>query len=68
MLTAAVLLLAGPGLADEKQKQKKSPERWENDIQAIEKRWTTRNPQQADVVFVGSSSIRRWDLSKSFPE
>jgi lysophospholipase L1-like esterase len=68
LLTAAVLLLAGPGLADEKQKQKKSPERWENDIQAIEKRWTTRNPQQADVVFVGSSSIRRWDLSKSFPE
>jgi len=68
LLTAAALLLTAHSLADEKQKQKKSPERWENDIQAIEKRWASRNPQQTDVVFVGSSSIRRWDLAKSFPE
>ncbi|MFM7059196.1 MAG: GDSL-type esterase/lipase family protein [Planctomycetota bacterium] len=70
LFTAAVvfLLLAVPGQTDENPKQKKSPERWENEIQAIEKKLADRNPQSADVVFVGSSSIRRWDLAKSFPE
>lgn len=68
LLTVAVLLLPmTPGLTDEKQKQKKAPERWEENIQSIEQKLAARNPREADVVFVGSSSIRKWDLAKSFP-
>jgi lysophospholipase L1-like esterase len=55
----------------EKSNAKKGPERWEGDIAAIEKRFAARvqsGVSRADVVFVGSSSIRRWELSKSFPE
>ena len=51
---------------------KKGPERWEENIAAIEKQFTERQTMRpgggAEVVFVGSSSIRRWDLTKSFPE
>jgi len=65
--TTALLLPMNPGLADEKQKQKKSPERWEENIQSIEQKLAAGNPPKADVVFVGSSSIRKWDLAKSFP-
>lgn len=68
IVTAMLLLPAEPGCTDEKPKQTKSPERWENEIQAIEKKLAARNSHHADVVFVGSSSIRRWDLAKSFPE
>lgn len=41
--------------------------RWEKNIQAIEKRLTENPPPKSPVVFVGSSSIVRWDLDKSFP-
>lgn len=50
---------------------KKGPERWEESIATIEKQYAARRSVRpgggADVVFVGSSSIRRWDLQKSFP-
>jgi lysophospholipase L1-like esterase len=67
LTVAALWLTAAPGQCDEQQKKPKSPERWEQDIQAIEKRLAARRAPQADVLFVGSSSIRRWDLAKSFP-
>jgi uncharacterized sulfatase len=42
--------------------------RWERDIQAIEQRDRERLPLENGIVFVGSSSIRLWDLAKSFPD
>ena len=41
--------------------------RWEKDIAAFEKRDRDKAPPKNPIVFVGSSSIRLWDLSKSFP-
>lgn len=41
--------------------------RWEKEIAAFERRDRDKAPPKNPVVFVGSSSIRLWDLSKSFP-
>jgi lysophospholipase L1-like esterase len=43
------------------------PGRWEEAMQAFEKADKSNPPQKGGVVFYGSSSIRRWDLEKSFP-
>ena len=42
--------------------------RWEKEIAAIEKRQLTANPPKGGIVFAGSSTIRLWNLDKSFPE
>jgi lysophospholipase L1-like esterase len=42
--------------------------RWEKDIAAFEKQDRDRPPPKNAVLFVGSSSIRRWDLKRSFPD
>jgi lysophospholipase L1-like esterase len=42
--------------------------RWEKDIAAFEKQDRDRPPPKNAVLFVGSSSIRLWDLPRSFPE
>ena len=55
------------GRADEKKKPA-GPERWEKVIQAFENRDESEQPAKGGVVFVGSSSIRMWDLKKSFPD
>ncbi len=41
--------------------------RWESAIRAFEEKDRTSPPMHKGVVFVGSSSIRFWDLGKSFP-
>jgi lysophospholipase L1-like esterase len=41
--------------------------RWEKDIAAFAKSDNENPPPKNGVVFVGSSSIRLWDLKKSFP-
>jgi uncharacterized sulfatase len=41
--------------------------RWEKEVQAIERRNTEKPPPQDCIVFAGSSSIRLWDVAKSFP-
>jgi uncharacterized sulfatase len=41
--------------------------RWEKEIQAIEARDKEKPPPEGGIVFAGSSSIRLWDLGKSFP-
>jgi len=43
-------------------------QKWEKDIVAIEKRQADKPPEQGGIVFAGSSTVRGWDLSKSFPE
>ena len=42
--------------------------RWEKEIAGIEKRLADKPPAKGGVVFAGSSSIRLWDLPKSFPD
>jgi lysophospholipase L1-like esterase len=41
--------------------------RWEPAIRRFEEQDRTRPPPPGQVVFVGSSSIRLWDLAESFP-
>ena len=44
------------------------PLRWEKEIAGIEKRLAASPPAKGSVVFAGSSSVRLWDLQKSFPD
>ena len=44
-----------------------NPDRWEEAMQAFEKADKANPPKKGGVVFYGSSTIRRWDLKKSFP-
>jgi lysophospholipase L1-like esterase len=41
--------------------------RWEKEVAGIEKRLADKPPPRRAVVFAGSSSIRLWDVAKSFP-
>lgn len=41
--------------------------RWEPEIQAFEQRDADSPPKTEGILFVGSSSIRFWDLEKYFP-
>ena len=43
------------------------PDRWEQAIQAFEESDRRNPPPKGGVVFLGSSSFRRWDLDKWFP-
>jgi lysophospholipase L1-like esterase len=43
------------------------PLRWEKDVAGIEKRLAGEKHDKGGVVFAGSSSIRLWNLAKSFP-
>lgn len=42
--------------------------KWEKDIAAFEAQDAATPPPSGQVLFVGSSSIRGWDLKESFPE
>jgi lysophospholipase L1-like esterase len=42
--------------------------RWEQDIAAFEAADRVAPPAKGEVVFVGSSTIRIWDLAASFPD
>ncbi len=60
---SALILLAVPARAADEQ----GPERWEAQIQAFEEQDRANPPPEGEIVFVGSSSIRGWDLPKYFP-
>ena len=53
------LLCAAPATAQD---------RWEKDIAAFEASDRVTPPPRGEIVFVGSSTIRYWDLATSFPE
>jgi len=42
--------------------------KWEKEIGAIEAKIQSGESQQGSILFVGSSSIRLWDLKESFPD
>ncbi len=44
------------------------PERWEKDIAKFEGADAANMPEKNGIVFVGSSTIRMWDVKKSFPD
>jgi lysophospholipase L1-like esterase len=44
------------------------PEAWRNEMAEFEKLDADKRPAPGSIVFVGSSSIRMWDVAKSFPE
>lgn len=44
------------------------PDKWEKSIKAFEKKDQESPPRPGGLLFVGSSSIRMWDLSQSFPD
>ncbi|HTU17519.1 MAG TPA: SGNH/GDSL hydrolase family protein [Gemmataceae bacterium] len=70
---SALLFLAGlvasmTGLSHRVEAAEKQDfSRWEKGIAAFEKQDRDKAPPKNPIVFVGSSSIRLWDLSKSFP-
>lgn len=61
---AIAAFVLSPALAQNRQ----GPERWEEDIAAFEEADRDEAPATGGIVFVGSSSIRRWDLEKWFPD
>ncbi len=64
-MTPLLLLATLFPAADERPKRDFS--RWEKTIATMEKRDKDKPPPKNAVLFAGSSSIVRWDLSKSFP-
>jgi len=69
VLTAMWLLVRLFPAAAQDQARPKTPaaDRWEAAIAAFEAEDKKTPPPQDAVLFVGSSSIRLWDLPKSFP-
>jgi lysophospholipase L1-like esterase len=43
-------------------------DRWEPQVAALEAAARSSQHQKGEVLFVGSSSIHRWDIASSFPE
>ena len=67
VLLLAVSVVALPA-AQEPKKDADKFARWEKDVTAIEKRMADKPPKPGCVVFAGSSTIRLWNLDKSFPD
>ena len=67
--TRAVIIgiLAG-ALATAPASAQQAADRWEKDIAAFEAADRVSPPRPGGIVFVGSSSIRRWDTAGSFPD
>src|SRR5215468_7893793 len=79
VLGMAALLAAGSSslIAQQAQQQEwptvanrdiRPPQSWENDIKKFEAADKLTPPPQNGVVFIGSSSIVRWDVAKYFPK
>jgi len=48
--------------------EQKSPERWEPNIQKFEQKIADGTSKPGSILFIGSSSIVKWDLAKWFPK
>lgn len=64
LLPAALVLLASLAFAE----TPSGPGRWEKDIAALEAKRKEQPAAPGSLLFIGSSSIRMWDLGASWPE
>lgn len=64
---ALATLLFAPLLLAETPKKPSGPERWESKIASMEAARAENPPAANPIVFVGSSSIVKWDLGVSWP-
>jgi len=62
------IVLPWPVVAPAKDKEAAKVSRWEKTIQGFEEQDRQVQPAKGGVLFVGSSSIRMWDLKKWFPK
>lgn len=60
----AIAAAAPPDSASRAQEEN----RWEEAIQAFEKRDSENPPPKGEILFIGSSSIRMWNTDKDFPD
>jgi lysophospholipase L1-like esterase len=60
-LALVALLLPHAGAAQQ-------AERWEKELAAFDAADKAAPPAPGEILFVGSSSISRWDLARSFPD
>lgn len=67
LFAATGALVASPSVTDA-QESAPATSRWEAAISKFEEQDAQHPPKPGGVVFVGSSSIRMWDLKSSFPE
>ena len=67
-LLALFALLAVPGVLSRQLLAQNNQDRWEPAIQKFEEADKLSPPPQNAIVFIGASSIVRWNLKESFPE
>lgn len=65
--TLTVLLSLMTVLAIASAQEKNDPTKWEEDIAKFEAQDKESFPPKNAILFIGSSSIRRWDLQTHFP-
>jgi lysophospholipase L1-like esterase len=68
MLLALFGLLAVPGVLSRQLVAQNNQDRWEPAIKKFEEADKLSPPPQNAIVFIGASSIVRWNLQESFPE
>ena len=66
-LASWVIATVSTGWAADQDPKKHDPHRWDKQIAAFEKADQETMPPKNGILFVGSSSIRYWNLEKSFP-
>lgn len=62
VISSLLLTVGGQGA------ERPDPKRWEADIAKLEAQQAATPLPPGGIIFVGSSSIRNWDLGKSFPK
>ncbi len=71
LILAALLLASTAGLLGPDRlgaaEKRKGPERWESDIAKFEADDAEHPPSGDEIMFLGSSSIRNWEVEKWFP-
>lgn len=68
MLRTSVLILSCFFHGTSHAQQAESSERWEKTIRGFEEAITEGRTKPGGILFIGSSSIRMWDLGKWFPK
>jgi lysophospholipase L1-like esterase len=66
--TALLTLALAVSAAVAQPKDADRPAKWEKEVAALEKRQAENPPAKGGIVFAGSSTVRLWDLGKSFPD